>query len=438
MSVRLTALRALMRVIDRGQSLSAVRPWLQQTLPDARDRAFVMELTQGVLRWRRKLDAMLNACMDKPLRNKEVELRLLLLMALYELSEMQSPDYAVVDETVKAVRKLRKHWAASLTNAVLRRFIREAGAIQQALAEEQQASHPAWLLARLQHDWPQHWRQITEANNTRAALCLRVNRLQTTPEAYLQKLQQQGLQASPHPLSRDAISLAEQTDVTALPGYQQGEFAVQDAGAQLAAELLDAKPGQRVLDMCAAPGGKTCHMQERAGNRLDLLALDNDAERLQRVEENLARLQLSAHTQVADATETDWHDSVLQDGLFDCILLDAPCSATGVIRRHPDIKSLRREQDIADLANVQQQILQSAWRLLAPGGRLLYATCSVLRAENSDIVKAFLTQQNDAEEQPIDADWGLACEHGRQLLPGGDDSDGFYYALLQKHPVVAG
>ena len=438
MSVRLTALRALMRVIDRGQSLTAVRPWLQQSLPDARDRAFVMELARGVLRWRWKLDAMLNACMDRPLRNREVELRLLLQMALYELSEMQSPDYAVVDETVKAARKLGKPWAIALTNAVLRRYLRQADAIQQSLTREQNASHPPWLLTRLQHDWPQHWQQITEANNTRAALNLRVNCLQTSRDAYLQKLQQQGLQASAHALSNAAITLAQATDVSALPGYQQGEFAVQDAGAQLAAVLLDARPGQRVLDMCAAPGGKTCHVLERAGNQLDLLALDNDAERLQRVEENLARLQLDASTRVADASDDSWHASVLKDGLFDCILLDVPCSASGVIRRHPDIKSLRREQDIAALVAVQQQILRAAWRLLAPGGRLLYATCSVLNAENSEVVAAFLAQQRDAEERPIDAGWGLACGHGRQLLPGVDDSDGFYYALLQKRPAVAG
>jgi len=438
MSVRLTALRALMRVIDQGQSLTAVRLWLQHSLPDARDRAFVMELTRGVLRWRWKLDALLNACLDRPLRNREVELRLLLQMALYELGEMQSPDYAVVDETVKAARRLRKPWATALTNAVLRRYVRQAETIQQELSDEQKASHPPWLLARLQHDWPQHWRQITAANNARAALHLRVNRLQTSRDTYLQKLQQTGLQASAHALSDAAITLAQPLDVTALPGYQQGEFAVQDAGAQLAAVLLDARPGQRVLDMCAAPGGKTCHVLERAGNQLDLLALDNDAERLQRVEENLARLQLDATTRVADATDTCWHDSVLEDGLFDRILLDVPCSASGVIRRHPDIKSLRREQDIAALVAVQQQILRAAWRLLAPGGRLLYATCSVLNAENSEVVAAFLAQQRDAEEWPIDAGWGLACEHGRQLLPGVDDSDGFYYALLQKHPVVAG
>ena len=432
MSPRLTALKALLRVLDQGQSLSAVRQWLGSQLPQTRDRSFALELVQGVLRWRWRLEALLQACVDKPLRRREIEVRTLLCMALYEIESMQSPDYAVVDETVKAVRKLRKAWAAALVNAVLRRFLRERDALVAQLDATQAAAHPRWLLQRLQADWPQHWPQIVEANNTRPALHLRVNRRRLTRRQYLDALRQQGVEAQPHAWMDSAIVLAQMTDVSRLPGYAAGDFAVQDAGAQLAAVLLGAEAGQRVLDMCAAPGGKTCHLQELADNRLDLLALDNDAARLARVGENLQRLQLSARVQQADAAGDDWHHEALRGGAFDRILLDAPCSASGIIRRHPDIKSLRQPADIEALVPLQAQLLRSAWRALKPGGRLLYATCSVLRAENSEPVAAFVAAQPDAEVVALHDVPGVACAPGVQLLPSVGGSDGFYYALLQK------
>ncbi len=430
-SARLTALHALLRVMQQGQSLSTVRPWVYEKLPP-RERGLAMELVHGVLRWRWRLEALLLACLDKPLRQREAEVRILLCMALYEIENLQSPDYAVVDETVKAVRKLRKAWAAALVNAVLRRFLRERETLVQGLDASQRASHPPWLLQALQADWPQHWQQIVEANNRRAPLHLRINRMRGTRQNYLDILRQQDIDARAHDWMPSAVVLPQALEVTQLPGYAQGDFAVQDAGAQLAAQLLDASPGQRVLDMCAAPGGKTCHLLERADNRLDLLALDKDAERLARVEENLQRLQLTARTRVADAASDDWHEEALQGGAFDRVLLDAPCSASGIIRRHPDIKSLRQAEDIAALTALQQRMLHSAWQVLKPGGRLLYATCSVLRAENSEQVAAFVAATGDAEAVVLDDAPGVACEVGRQLLPGIADSDGFYYALLQK------
>lgn len=432
MSLRLIVLRALNRVLEQGQSLSTVRPWVYRQLPDTRQRARAMQWVQAVLRWRWKLDAILRACMDKPLRNREREVRTLLWMALYEIDDMRSPDYAVVDETVKTVRKLRKLWAAALVNAVLRRYLREAESIRQQLDEQALASHPSWLLRQLQQDWPGHWHAVVEANNRPAPLCLRVNQRRIATRDYMQKLAQQGIEAQTHALADSAVVLAQYIDVTQLPGYDEGEFSVQDAGAQLAASLLDARPGQRVLDMCAAPGGKTCHLLERADNRLDLLALDNDTERLRRVEDNLARLRLKARTLLADAGCGDWYASLPGGAGFDRILLDVPCSATGVIRRHPDIKSLRQQQDIVALVAVQQAMLRHAWPLLVPGGKLLYATCSLLQAENSDVVKAFLQTQADAVEVMPEVLWGQSCDVGRQLLPGVENTDGFYYALLQK------
>jgi 16S rRNA (cytosine967-C5)-methyltransferase len=427
-SARLTALHALVRVIDKGQSLTTVRQHVYEKLQDERDRGFAMELIQGVLRWRWKLDALLLACMDKPLRNKETELRYLLYIALYELSELNSADYAVVDEAVKITRKLKKPWASSLVNAVLRRYKREADGIQQSLTETQRVSHPQWLIDSIQHDWPEHWQQILANNNERAAICLRVNTMALTREMYLQKLQQKNIAAQIHGISDVAITLQQQLDVTTLPGYEDGEFSVQDAGAQLAADLLDVKSGQRVLDLCAAPGGKTCHVLERADNAITMLAVDSDEKRLLRVQQNLQRLNLQAEILAADASGKSWH----QHEPFDRILLDAPCSATGVIRRHPDIKSLRRPDDLPALVKLQASILRSAWQQLRPGGRLLYVTCSVLAAENSQQIKQFISQQEDAIELADEQSWGMRCEVGRQLLPGFEQTDGFYYALLEK------
>lgn len=432
MSSRLIALHAITRVLDKGQSLSAVRQYVYHKL-EPRDRGLAMELVQGVLRWRWKLDAMLARCMDKPLRRKETELRYLLYMALYELSELQSPDYAVVDEAVKLSRKIRRSWASALVNAVLRRYIKQSVSIEQNLTAEQSLSHPQWLIDLIRTDWPDQWQQILSANNQPACICLRVNTMLLSREEYLAKLQQHDIDAEPHPINHTAVTLLQQIDVTQLPGYDAGEFAVQDAGAQLAAELFDAEQGQHVLDLCAAPGGKTCHILERASNDLSMLAIDNDAERMQRVTQNLQRMRVTADTLVADAASDDWYLPDERAEQFDAILLDAPCSASGVIRRHPDIKSLRRQEDIATLVTLQQKILESAWPQLKTGGRMLYATCSVLQAENSQQVQQFLIRHGDAVELPLNVDWGVDCSVGKQLLPGQHQTDGFYYALLIKH-----
>lgn len=403
---------------------------------DGRDRALAMELANGVLRWYWKFDHLLGQFLKKPLRNKEHDLKLLLLMALYELVELSTPDYAVVNEAVSTSKALGKQWAKGMINGVLRSFIRDQEACLKKMESNQEAyySHPYWLIALLKKDWPDHWQAILQANNQRPPLWLRVNASQNNTETYRALLLEQGLASSPHDFALQALKLQQGVDVTSLPGFAQGKVSVQDAGAQLAAGLLDVHQGQRVLDLCAAPGGKTCHVLELEPGIESMIAVELEEKRMLRVRENLDRLNFSAELIVADASDAStWWDGKL----FDRIMVDAPCSSTGVIRRHPDIKVLRWEEDIKSLVNVQQKILQQAWQMLAPGGKLLYVTCSVLRQENEAQIANLLTTQKDIIELDLieegsSQSWGVKCEHGRQLLPGEHDTDGFYFCCLSK------
>lgn len=425
---RSVALKILHKVFQ-GRSLASVKT--EVNVLEKRQRALAMELVQGVLRWRWKLEYLLAQLMKKPLRAKEQELQLVLLLALYELMELSTPDYAVVNETVQLSRSLGKSWASGLVNGVLRSFIRDQSKYLSSTESDDVAkySHPDWLIKRVRKDWPEHWQQILQANNQRPPLWLRVNRLQHETQQYKRLLDEQGVESTLHPAAPQAIMLERGIDVLSLPGFDQGAVSVQDVGAQLAAGLLDTRAGQNVLDLCAAPGGKTCHILELEPEIKKLVAVELEEQRMQRVKENLDRLKLDAELRVADATDSSsWWDGEF----FDRILVDAPCSASGVIRRHPDIKSLRREDDLASLAHTQQKILQQAWKMLSPGGVLLYVTCSVLRQENEAQITMLLSENNDADELIIDASWGMKCDHGRQLLPGDYDSDGFYFACLSK------
>lgn len=432
MNVRATAARALAQVLGEGRSLAAaLPPALAQVAP--RDRGLVRELCYGVCRWLPELQLLLDRLLDRRLDPGEPAVRALLLTGLYQLHHLRIPDHAAVAETVAAARPLRKPWAAGLTNAVLRSFLRRhAELLAQVEADaEARSAHPRWLLERLQRDWPEDWPAIVAADNARPPFTLRVNRLRCSRQDYLGRLAAAGQIARPVAAVATALALAEPVEAAALPGFAGGWVSVQDAAAQLAAPLLDVRSGMRVLDACAAPGGKTAHLLECAPD-LDLTALDRDGERLDRIRDHLNRLGLDARLVAGDAgTPADWWDGIP----YDRILLDAPCSATGVIRRHPDIKLLRRETDIAVLAGQQLAMLVALWPLLRPGGRLLYATCSVLRQENEQVVAAFLAAHPEAREQPIAAHWGRALAQGRQILPGEDGMDGFYYAILVK-PVV--
>ncbi|OOG28660.1 16S rRNA (cytosine(967)-C(5))-methyltransferase [Thioalkalivibrio denitrificans] len=430
MSPRQIALKVLHKVAVSGASLSDALPPLLAGLPD-RDRAFVQALCFTTLRWHHQLEALSRTLLSKPLRAKDRDVGLLLEMGLCELLHLRTPDYAAVRETAGLARASGKPWVVGLINAVLRRVQREGPALLETVNRDPAArlSLPGWLLEALQSAWPQEWEALGEALNRQAPMTLRVNGSRTDRDTYAAQLQAAGLAARAHPAVASALELDTPVDVAQLPGFGEGLVSVQDAAAQLAAPLLECRAGMRVLDACAAPGGKTLHLLESTEGRLDLTAVDADTARLERVRENLARGGYGARLVAGDASHPEqWHSGPL----YDRILLDAPCSATGVIRRHPDIKVLRRETDITALAQRQAQLLNALWPLLAPGGMLLYATCSLLPQENAEQIRAFLHTHPDAAESPICGGWGRPGPPGRQILAGEQDMDGFYYARLTK------
>jgi 16S rRNA (cytosine967-C5)-methyltransferase len=408
---------------------------LNQALPDrlnqvsARDQGLLQQLCYGTLRQGPRLQAVLALLLDKPLRDKDRDLQGLLLCGLYQLDSTRVPDHAAVAATVGATVALKKHWAKGMTNAILRRYLREREQLSKTLDRAAAASHPPWLFQKIVAQWPVVAAAIVEANNQQPPMALRVNNRRLARPEYLAALQNQGIAATAGNLSPHAITLAYPTDVWKLPGFMAGQVSVQDEAAQMAAALLGAEAGERVLDACAAPGGKACHILELQPGLAELVAMDIDAVRLQKVSENLQRLGLQASLLTGDAARTPAH---LEPASFDRILVDAPCSASGVLRRHPDVKWLRRESDIAQLAEQQRSFLRGLWPLLKAGGTMLYATCSILDEENSQVVQGFLTEQQDATLSCNNISWGMAAACGRQLLPSTGGPDGLFYALLRK------
>lgn len=418
------------QVLEKGDSLTGLLAEALVDVDDARQRAFVRELVLGTLRWSERLEFVLARLLQKPLRKKDRDLHALLLVGLYQALMLDTADHAAVSETVELARRSGKRWAAGLVNGVLRNALRQSDTLLSAADALPSArwSYPDWWVRQLQGDWPDDWEQVLDGGNQRAPMVLRVNPQQSTRDDYLVQLTDAGISGHPHPLVDSAVELEAPVAVDSLPGFRAGTVSVQDAAAQLAAGLLMLEPRQHVLDACAAPGGKTGHILEHEAD-ISLLALDNTASRMERVEENLQRLKLKAECVCADAGVTgDWWDGKP----FDRILLDAPCSASGVVRRHPDIKQLRRKSDLQQLPAQQQRLLNALWPLLAPGGILLYVTCSVFRSENAGVVEAFMAQHDDAAELPLDVEWGKRQSAGRQLLPGESGMDGFYYARLIK------
>ncbi len=413
----------------QGRNLESALQSVADRLPE-KERALTAEISYGVCRWYFQLDALLKLLLDKPIKSSQRVIHALMLVGLYQLLHTRIPAHAAVSETVAATGKLRKGWAKSLTNAVLRRFLREQQSLLQQLdsSDTAQLSMPQWLLQRLQQAWPGEWRQIAESYLQRPPMTLRVNCSKTSVEAAIAELAAAGVSAHPFEEIDSALMLDKAAAVELLPGFSAGYLSVQDAGAQFAAMLLDAQPGDEVLDACAAPGGKTTHILERQPDA-SVTAMDVDAGRLQRVEENLQRLGQQARLITGDVSlqQGKWRDRS-----YERILLDVPCSATGVIRRHPDIKLLRKAGDVASLAGRQQQILESVWPLLKSGGVLLYVTCSLLPEENQQQVEAFLSRHDDAREQAIALTVGRKHSIGWQILPGESHMDGFYYALLGK------
>lgn len=424
------SIAAILRAVI-GEQVSLDHAFAQQLTTETPQTPFIKAACFGVMRHYFQLQWYLQQLLSKPLKAKDLDIHCLLLCGLYELFEMHTPDHAVVSETVNAVSQLRKAWAKGLVNAVLRNGRRQQAQLQQAAQQDSQARtlHPQWLIDLLQQDWPQDWNSIISQNNLPPPMTLRLDVRKLERQRYLAQLQEQGLKATANPVVPSALTLETAVEVQILPGFAQGLVSVQDAAAQLAATLLDPQPGDRVLDACAAPGGKTLHLLQQQPQLAGLLALDSDPVRLQRVAQNLARAGVSGQLQQGDAAQPEhWWDGEP----FDRILLDAPCSATGVIRRHPDIKLLRRVDDPAHLARTQAQILDALWPLLKSGGMLLYATCSVLKIENELQIQQFLQRHPDARCQPMAADWGQTQACGRQILPGSYGMDGFYYALIYK------
>lgn len=421
---RLQSLTILLEVLENGEQLTRL---LQA---NSEISSLTKTICFGVCRHYFRLQILADSLVDK--RPKDLDLWLVLLTGLFQLQYLDKPEYATVQETVALVEKIKKKWAKGLVNAVLRRFCRERAEIVARLEKRNDYifGHPDWFIARLKKDWPDSWQMILKANDEHPPMSLRVNSLRVQRDTYLQRLQEAGIAASPHVFSPVGIILDSACDVSELPGFAEGDISVQDEAAQLAAPLLMLESGMRVLDVCAAPGGKTCHILESMPTLSECVAIDIDERRLRRVNANLARLGLNATVKSGDAlTPSTWWDGQL----FDRILLDAPCSATGVIRRHPDIKLLRTESDIQDIVALQTGILASIWPLLRPGGIMVYATCSVMKEENEQQIANFVSAFPDCTCASGEKTWGLDTGYGWQLLPGQNNCDGFFYSVLIKN-----
>jgi len=430
MNPHMAAAKALAAVLNGKASLNSSLPTQMDKVED-RDRGFTQDLAFGTARWQPRLSALAAKLLQKPFKAADADVEALLLVGLYQLLYTRVPAHAAIGETVGCADKLKKPWAKALLNAVLRRAQRESEALLAELEHDPvvRTAHPRWLQKSLKAFWPEQWEAICAANNAHPPMILRVNRRHHSRDAYLQLLADAGISATPCVYSVDGIVLETATDVRSLPGFAEGWISVQDEAAQLAADLLDLAPGQRVLDACCAPGGKTCHILEVEKDLAGVVAVDLEAKRLVRVRENLARLGLSAELIAADGRDTaTWWDGKP----FQRILLDAPCSATGVIRRHPDIKLTRQPDDIAALAVLQGELLDALWPTLDVGGILLYATCSTLPTENTEVIQAFLARTSGARELDLATAAGIKQPHGRQLLAQEGGHDGFYYAKLIK------
>lgn len=426
---RATAAQIIYSVAHDGLNLDdAFERHLKQS--EQASHSFIKAMCFGVMRFYPRLLFFLSKLIDKPIRNKEKLVECLLLAGIFEIYYMQTPSHACVSEAVKAGLDLKKNWAKGLINAVLRSALREQDSLLQ-IAEDNEgarAAHPKWLIKLFKKHWPTEYKAIIEANNQAGPFTLRVNLQKTTRENYLTSLTSMGIKATPCPYSAAGLQCEAAVEVNELPGFADGLVSIQDQAAQLAANLLAPQSGERILDACAAPGGKTAHLLE-LGEDIKVTAIDISETRLQKVSENLDRLGLSAEIKQGDAQDPEkWWDQKK----FDRILLDAPCSATGVIRRHPDIKLLRLPEDIENLVQTQAQMLSRLWPLLKTDGMLLYSTCSILAEENDQQIQEFIQNNQDAREQIISAEWGHTRQPGRQILPGEDGMDGFYYTLIYK------
>ncbi len=431
--VRLAATRLLASLISQQGSINSLLPEVMKTVKP-KDTALLQQLVYGTSREYWRLDALARQLLKKPFQAKDIDLQACLLLGLYQLREMRIPPHAVIHETVELTKLLNKDWAKGLINALLRRYQREAITLDQQLSQSSDIyhwNHPEWMITKLQHNWPDHWQSILIQNDIKAPLTLRVNKRLLSASEYLALLDEEGISAGLSELSQHAVVLAEPLDVKDLPGFDIGEVSVQDEVAQLSVPILAPQAGDRILDACAAPGGKLCHLLEEIGGQSTQVdAIELSPHRITRINENLARLKLDTYCQVlcGDATSSEWWDG----NCYDRILIDAPCSGSGVIRRNPDIKILRQNEDILKLASTQLSILENLWKMLSPGGTLVYATCSIFPQENERIIERFCKLHTDALHQPINLSAGYSRPYGIQFFPKFNSHDGFFYAKLVK------
>ncbi|NKC12235.1 MAG: 16S rRNA (cytosine(967)-C(5))-methyltransferase RsmB [Gammaproteobacteria bacterium] len=438
---RRAACAALVDVLLDGQRLDTALTRHQTGLPCPRDRTLCRALTTGAVRWRERLAAITAHLLHKPLKDKAVQVPI--IIGLYQMLYMRVPDHAAISTSVELTAQIGVKSARGLVNGLLRRFQRERVAVLAAVDAEPTAvwSHPRWLIESLHQSYPERWQDILTANNTQAPLTLRANRRRTNRASLADALARLAIDATPSDYAEHGLHLSFPPHYSpsshpppsshhpgALPGFEAGHFSVQDAASQLVVQTIEPRSTGRVLDACAAPGGKTTALLEAFDN-LHITAVELAPERSQQLQDNLRRLRLRAEVIEADVCDLGaWWDR----RPFDHILLDVPCSATGIIRRHPDIKLRRKREDVERFAAQQLTLLQSCWPLLAKGGTLVYATCSVLPAENSEVIRQFLASRVDAGELPLEVPWGTAALHGRQIFPGEAEMDGFYYARLTK------
>lgn len=431
LSSRAALAQVLTHVVKDGVSLDRELEEGRAHLRDARDQAFLQECAYGTLRHWYELRQRLMSLMPRPLRKRDSVVEALLLGGLYQLFVLGTAEHAVVDQSAAACGSLERGWAAGLVNATLRNAIRRRQEFQSPgdPGDEVRWNHPQWLVDAVRQAWPADWQAVLTANGQRPPFTLRVNRRRIQREDYLAMLLQADIRAEALPFCANGLIVQDAVPVAQLPGFAEGLVSVQDGAAQLAATLLDVHPGHRILDACAAPGGKALQLLEAMNDDVSLMALDIDATRLQRIAVSAARLGLACSLLAGDAaTPAHWWDGIA----YDRILLDAPCSATGVIRRHPDIKFHRRPDELHALAAAQSRILDGLWPLLRDGGKLLYATCSVLPEENDGVISAALSRHRQFVVKPLHVEWGRPTLHGRQILCGEHNMDGFYYCLIEK------
>ena len=434
-NIRALAAQCTFAVVDQGKSLSEELP-KQQLKAAPKDKGLLQELCYGVLRFLPELEHDVRQLMEKPLTGKKRLFHFLILVGIYQFKYTRIPDHATVGETVAAAQTLKNKRLKGLINAVLRNFQRQqvdqsSNSTNKPLADAIKYNHPSWFIKKVQAAYPQHWQNILQANQQKPPMWLRVNQQHNSVEQYLLLLKQENISVAIVDDFSGAIQLTSAQEVNNLPGFEQGWVSIQDGAAQQAALILNCQENENVLDCCAAPGGKTCHILEQTPN-ITMTAIDLVPQRLTRVNENLTRLNLQATVIAGDAANPqDWWDGKQ----FDRILLDAPCSGTGVIRRHPDIKWLRKATDIEVLTQLRQQILASIWPLLSVGGTLVYATCSVLPEENSEQISSFLAANINAELLNIEQENINTAKIGWQILPDEKGMDGFYYAKIIKNDI---